>query len=210
MSSVRPVFSYDPGEKLADLLIHILGVGFALIGGGILLALTPGQAGAMMGAALYTAALVAMLGFSAAYNLSPAGAARDVLRRCDHAAIFIMIAGTFSGIAFARPEMDAGSAALIWGLALAGAGAKLVLPHRFEAVALPFYLGLGWLSLAALFPVLPQLPDISVILMVAGGVLYSTGVGFHLWESLRFHNAIWHGLVLAAAVCHYGAIVTAF
>jgi hemolysin III len=83
----------------------------------------------------------------------------------------------------------------------------LVVPARFDRIAIVLYLLLGWSCVLAYGPISAALPNASLWLLVAGGVLYSTGVVFHAWRKLRFHNAIWHGFVLVAACCHYSAVL---
>lgn len=196
----------------ADAAIHALGLVLGVVGAIAILtvAARASQPGQIFPILVYVVGLLAMLSCSAAYNLRLASPRREWLRRLDHAAIFVMIAGTYSGIAFAKPETQwAEAAAAIWAMALAGAALKLIVPHRFEAVATWFYLGLGWIALLALVPVLPRIPAAAVALMIAGGAIYSLGVVFHLQPTLRFHNAIWHACVLAAAMCHFSAVVIA-
>ena len=87
-----------------------------------------------------------------------------------------------------------------------GAALKLWFPGRFERLSLSLYLLSGW-SGAVVYEAVTGLPASTVQLLVIGGVLYTVGTAFHLWRSLRFHNAIWHVFVLAAAGCHYGAVL---
>ena len=104
---------------------------------------------------------------------------------------------------FTAPAMTAA----VWGLALAGAFIKLRYPQRLERVDLGLYLGLGWLILIAWEPFLAVVDPAAAALIMAGGVFYTIGAGFHAWRALRFQNAIWHGFVLAAAACHYAAVL---
>jgi hemolysin III len=95
----------------------------------------------------------------------------------------------------------------VWLTAAAGASLALAAPRRFERLQLAGYLLLGWSILVAREPLTASVPAAAIWLLVAGGLLYSFGVLFHLWRRLAFHNAIWHGLVLAAAGCHYAAVL---
>ena len=95
----------------------------------------------------------------------------------------------------------------IWAVALAGAAAKLTVPRRFERSAIVVYLALGWAVLIGLRPLIGGLDAWTVRLLIAGGVLYTVGIAFYLWQSYPFHKAIWHLFVLAAAACHYTAIM---
>jgi hemolysin III len=202
---------YDNAEIGADRIIHAVGVTFGLVGGATLLTVaaeTASLAG-LFATILYVAGLVAMLVCSAVYNLSPASPRRELLRRLDHAAIFVMIAGTYSPFTLGRLDgaWSIWLAGFVWSVALLGAVAKMTVPRRIERYAVVLYLALGWVVLVALEPLLAALHPAVLILILAGGLLYSAGVAFHLWRGLRFQNAIWHALVLGAAVCHYAAVI---
>jgi hemolysin III len=84
---------------------------------------------------------------------------------------------------------------------------KLICPHRIARVSTAAYLALGWIILVGMRPLLSSVDVQTAVLLGVGGVLYSIGTGFHLWRTLPFHNAIWHGFVLVAASCHYAAIL---
>jgi hemolysin III len=159
---------------------------------------------------LYVAGLLAMLSCSAAYNLVREHWCRPALRRCDHAAIFAMIAGSYTP--FTLLSLSGGWSvsltAIIWSLALAGIALKLWGPSRsMRTLAILPYLLLGWIGLSAIFPLLTALGPQTFSLIVLGGLFYSVGVLFHMWDSLPFQNAIWHGFVLAGTATHYVAIL---
>jgi hemolysin III len=103
---------------------------------------------------------------------------------------------------------SAGLAVGIWSSALLGMFLKLALPGRFDRLSIALYLVLGWSGVVAYQHLSPVLPSSSVWLLAIGGLLYSLGTLFHLWEQLRFQNAIWHSFVLLAASCHYSAVLT--
>ena len=158
---------------------------------------------------VYSGCLVAMLGCSAAYNLTSHTSQRVFLRRLDHAAIFLMIAGTYTPFTTCRLHgvLAIGMTAAVWTGALTGAIVKLICPRRIDRVSIVAYLALGWLILVAMRPLLSSVDVKTAVLIGVGGALYSIGTGFHLWRTLPFHNAIWHGFVLVAASCHYAAIL---
>ncbi len=83
---------------------------------------------------------------------------------------------------------------------------KLLLPGRFDRLSIALYLILGWSGLLAYESVIAALQPTALCLLAIGGVLYSVGVVFHVWRTLPFQNAIWHGFVLLATICHYGTI----
>ncbi len=202
---------YSAGELALDRAIHWLGIGAGAAGATVLLFVFLRDHGASRLApiALYAACLMAMLICSAAYNLAAASQRREWLRRFDHAAIFLMIAGTYTP--FTTLTLGGTWSILltagIWSVALAGAAAKLAFPRRLENASVALYLGLGWIGVIAARPVFAALDLPTLVLLAAGGLLYTLGTGFHLWRSLPFQNAIWHACVLSAAACHYAAVL---
>jgi hemolysin III len=153
--------------------------------------------------------MLATFGFSAAYNMVGDRIWTQTLRRLDHAAIYLMIAGTYTPFTLIGLHGHGGKwlLALVWLVAVGGIVLKLFWPHRLRALSLVLYLTLGWIGVVAAGSIVAALPPAAVILLAVGGVLYTTGVIFHVWTSLSFQNAIWHAFVLAAAGCHYAAVV---
>ncbi len=202
---------YSRSERVVDGAVHIAGLAFALGAVtylGFLIRQRPGT-GASIGLALYGFGMLSMLGCSALYNFAVAGPRKGIFRRMDHAAIFIMIAGTYSPFSLTALQGALGNTLLacLWTAALAGVGMKLVYPGRFERVSIALYLAMGWSGLCAIHWLLAAVPATSLILLGIGGLLYSAGVFFHLQSRLPYHNAIWHMFVLVAVMCHYAAVV---
>jgi hemolysin III len=195
----------------ADGIVHAIGVSLGVVGAIVIVVVAANSArdADMPSIVIYTIGLLSMLGFSAAYNTWPISRAKWVLRRFDHSAIYVMIAGTYTAF-IGQMRGDFVSISLligVWLTAVVGVTLKLLLPGRFDRLAVILYLILGWSGVVAYEPVVAVLPSLSIWLLVAGGALYSAGVVFHGWKSLRFQNAIWHGFVLVAACCHYSAIL---
>ncbi|MDD3447152.1 MAG: hemolysin III family protein [Zavarzinia sp.] len=205
--------AYGVGELRADRIVHLLGVGFAVAGSITLLVLVLafGDGGAVAAVAPYLVGLNAMLLCSAAYNLTRPSARREMLRRFDHAAIFVMIAGTYTP--FTTRYLDGAWAiaitATIWGIALVGVVVKIAFPRRFERLSIGVYLGLGWFLVIPIQQFMDTVEPSTAILIGIGGLLFSVGTLFHLWHRLAYQNAIWHGFVLAATACHYAAVMRA-
>ncbi len=199
-------------ERRVDGAVHVVGTVLVGLGALVLLALVAvrGDVARILAAATYALGLLASFGFSAAYNMTMAPRAKAVLRRLDHAAIYLLIAGTytpFAAIAMGGP-VGIGLLVVVWTVALVGLVLKMVWPLRFARLSLVLYLALGWAGLVVISELVTALPISALVLILIGGLVYTTGVAFHLWRSLRFHNAIWHGCVLVAAGCHYAAVVT--
>ena len=207
--------SYTPAERRADAVVHAVGLALGLAACVALAAaaLPRPDAGPrlLVGLGLYAAGLLAMLACSALYNLAgtAAPARKRLLRRLDHAAIFLMIAGTYTPFALVAigGAWGAGLLAFVWAVAAGGVAAELLGLRRGERLAVAAYLLLGWSILPALGPLAAAVSPVGVALLAAGGVLYSVGTVFHLWRGLPFQNAVWHGFVLAAAACHYAAVL---
>lgn len=201
---------YTANEYRADRAVHLVGLAVAPLAVGILLlsALSSGRPLAAFGVAVYGAALMAMLSCSALYNLLTGSPWREWLRRCDHAAIYAMIAGTYTPftLLWLPPGWGWRFCLAVWAVAVAGMAVKLAWPRRLERLSVALYLALGWSILLVIGPMTAALTATAGTLLVAGGVLYSLGVVFHLWRRLPYQNAIWHGFVLAAAACHFAAI----
>ncbi len=160
-----------------------------------------------IGLIVYSIGLIGMFAASAAYNLVSHAGLKEILRRLDHAAIFVMIAGSYTPFAL----LVGGAAghtllAAVWAIAAAGVAIKLRFPRRFDKLSVLLYLAQGWIVLFALNPIIAALPDRALTLLVVGGIVYTLGVAFHLMERLRFHNVIWHIFVLGGAACQFVAI----
>jgi len=202
---------YAADEIAADRIIHLIGLfagGLGSIGliGVALRRLSPVERWPII---VYSACLVAMLSSSAAYNLARHCARRKRLRRLDHAAIFLMIAGTYTPFTIRMHDSFWAIAMTgsVWGMALIGAFMKLGCRRRLERLDLGLYLGLGWLILIAWEQFLAVVDTAVAALIIAGGILYTVGAGFHAWRALRYQNVIWHAFVLAGAACHYAAVL---
>jgi hemolysin III len=210
---LRSFRDYSDGEIVADGVVHAAALVAGVIGFSVLF-----QKVALHGAtsdgvamAIYAAGFFLLFGFSCAYNMTPPSRAKWLLRRFDHASIYLMIGGTYTAL-LSQAYMAFWTIALsttVWTGALGGALLKLFLPGRFDRVAIGVYLVLGWSALIAVKPLLSALPPQTLAFVAIGGVLYSIGVAFHLWESLKYQNAIWHSCVTAAAACHFAGVFQA-
>jgi hemolysin III len=204
---------YTQAERVADGVIHVTGVAFSVVATAVMMMLAaralPAAATASLG--VYAFGMVAVFACSAAYHLATRPRLKAILRRFDHAAIYVKIAGTYTPLAFVKMGDAVGFALLgaVWAITAFGATAKLLWPERLVRTSYVLYLAQGWAIVAALDSLVPAVSSRVLILLVLGGCLYTAGVVFHLWEKLRYHNAIWHGFVLLASACHFAAIVDA-
>jgi hemolysin III len=203
----------NAAEWLADGLVHGVGILAAAAGGVVLLVLaltSGGGAGVAVATGLYDLCLLAMLGCSAAYNLTHATAARPFLRRLDEAAIFLMIAGSYTPFTTQRftGGWAIGMTALVWSTALAGVAGKLLFTRIPEWLWTLVYVAFGWMALIAIRPMVNGVPVSALTLLVLGGLLYTSGTLVFHHPRLPYRRAIWHGFVVVAAGIHFAAICT--
>lgn len=201
---------YRPVEIVADGVVHAVGLVSALAGIAVLVGAARGVGDLEFAAILvYGAALVAAFSLSAAYNLWPVSGVKWWLRRFDHASIFVLIAGTYTPFITQMRSLSAslGLLAWMWGVALAGVALKFALPGRYDRATIVVYVALSFSGVAFLGTFLEVLPASTLWLLLAGGVIYVSGIAFHLWDGLPFQNAIWHAFVVAAAASHYAAVL---
>ena len=203
-------FAYSRAERIADAVVHAVGIVLAVAAGSTLLALAPFHAGPgeYAAAVFYVVALLTVLSVSCAYNLWPLSPAKWILRRFDHAAIYLLIAGTYTPFLtqLDDPRLAWGMIGLVWGAATAGMAIKLLLPGRLDRLSVVFYLAIGWSGVAVAGSLLEVLPASTLWLAVAGGLVYSAGVVFFMWQNLRFQSALWHGFVVTGASLHLAAV----
>jgi len=206
-TTMRP---YGRGEQIADRYVHLAGLAAALVGSVVLVAAAAERARALMivSVAVYGIGLICMIGASALYNAAAATPRKEWFRRLDHAAIFLMIAGTYTPFVLVRMggTWGFGIAGVVWLAAISGIALKLLYPSRLEGISTALYLALGWVIVVAPGQLFAAVPLTAFVLLAIGGLLYCLGIIFHLWHRLPYHNAIWHGFVLGAAGCHWVAV----
>ncbi|MEM9582406.1 MAG: hemolysin III family protein [Pseudomonadota bacterium] len=203
-----PYPAYSRPEKLADGAVHLIGIGASLSAIATFLVMHYDMltAGTLAGLLLYWVGLIAMLTVSFCYHMTPWEQYRAVLRRADHATIFLKIAGTYTPLVISIGSMFSYIIlALVWALALVGAVTKLFMWRKPGALNALLYLALGWISVLLIWSVF-EISHVAGWCAVIGGLLYSAGVIFFLWESLKFANAVWHCFVVVASGFFFGAV----
>jgi len=202
---------FHPGEEIANTVIH--GAGALLAIGGLVvltvLASRFGNAWHIVGCSVFGGSLVLLCLASAVYHATPHVGARAFLRRLDHAAIFILIAGTYTPFTLVNLRGPWGWSLLgtIWGIALLGILFQAALQRRSRLASLLLYLGMGWVVVAAIKPLLSSLAPAGMVLLAAGGAAYTLGTVFYAWQRLPYGHAIWHVFVLAGSVLHFFAVL---
>jgi hemolysin III len=199
-----------PLERFADRWVHIVGLTGGALGGVTLLGLSlgVGKLGQAAAVGVYAICLVLMFLASAAYNLA-SPRRRPLLRRLDHAAIFLMIAGSYTP--FTTQRLTGGWAwgmtTAVWALAVGAAACKLFAPGLDRKAWVAVYLAIGWIAVIAIRPLLAGVSAVALMLLLIGGLVYSLGLVVYLKADLPYRRAIWHGFVTAAAATHFAAIL---
>jgi hemolysin III len=202
---------YTLGEEVAHALTHGLGVVLAIAGLTVMVARATlyGNFWHIVGAAIFGTTLVLMYAASTLYHSIPLPRAKRVLRIIDHSTIYFLIAGTYTPFTLVTLHGVWGWSlfAVTWGLALGGVVFKIFATGRFEKLSLAIYLAMGWCIVVAIKPLWRTLEPGGLVLMALGGLAYTGGVAFYVWERLRYHHAIWHAFVLTGSVLQYFAVL---
>lgn len=198
-------------EEIANSISHGFGCLFGIVG--LLLMLHQAaerQADTLtfISYSLYGGSMILLFLASTLYHAFPDGPVRPWLKKLDHCAIYLLIAGTYTPFLLValRTPLAYGLMAVIWLLALAGVLFKLMIAGRFKALSLVTFLCMGWLSLIVVYQLAMILPPGCVWLLAAGGIVYSLGVIFYVVRRIPYNHAIWHGFVLGGSLCHFCAI----
>ncbi len=212
-NSIREFYSfprYDRAELLADRAVHLIGIPLALGGVAWLILRLPSDASAKLTASvwIYGLGLLCMLSASALYNMETARRIKARLRRLDHAMIFVMIAASYTPFALDAFPTFSGRLLLgiVWSLALAGVIVKFSAAPRSGFWPVGLYIGMGWVIIGFLPVLISSVSASCLLLLLLGGIVYSLGALIHAIGGFRFHNAIWHAMVLVAAALHFAAI----
>ncbi|MBI5690415.1 MAG: hemolysin III family protein [Verrucomicrobia bacterium] len=201
---------YSPHEELANRLTH--GCGAALSIAGLVLLVVHsarhGDAWHIVSTAVFGATLVLLYTASTAYHSSRGERVRRFLQRFDHAAIFLLIAGTYTPFLLVTLRGPWGWSlfGVVWGFTLVGVVLKFRFAGRFRILSTLLYLSLGWMVLIAARPLLAHLAPPGLWLLLAGGLCYTFGTVFYLWQRLPYQHAIWHLFVLGGSTCHWFAV----
>ena len=199
-------------EEIANSISHGLGLVAALVATPFLVlqAVRRGDAGFIVGAGIFAATMVLLYLASTLYHALPIGQAKRVFRVIEHAAIFLLIAGTYTPFTLGvlRGAWGWTLLGLVWGLAVAGVALKAFNRMSHPIISTSLYLLMGWLILIAVNPLYARVPAAGLLWLVAGGVAYTAGVAFFAADSrLRYGHFIWHLFVMAGTACHYFAVL---
>lgn len=198
-------------EEIANAVTHGVGAALAVAGLVVLLVLASLYGGALeiVSLAIYGATLVLTYVASTLLHAARSPGFKHACNLLDHASIYLLIAGTYTPFLLLGLRGAWGWAlfAVIWALALAGVVLRLAWRRYGRRVAVPLYLGMGWLIVVAIGPVWSSLGGAAVGWILAGGLAYTAGVAFYVWDRLPFNHMVWHLFVLAGSALHFAGIM---
>ena len=194
-------------EEIWHAITHGVGLALSIAGLAILVAFAALQDSALViaSSAIFGATLIILYGSSTLYHAITHTEIKKIFQQFDHASIYLLIAGTYTPITL----ISLGGAwgwtifSIIWGAALFGIFLKFVYPGRFEKLSLVLYVLMGWMIVVAMQPLMENMESGGLWLMLAGGLSYTIGIVFYVWDSLPFNHAIWHLFVLGGSILHY-------
>jgi hemolysin III len=209
---VLPRWTQSAGEELANSISHGIGFVAALIGAPVLLlaALNTGDRGFFIGTIVFTITMLMLYLASLLYHAWPQTRGKCALQVLDHSAIFLLIAGTYTPFTLGPLRGVWGSTmfGLVWALAIFGVVMKMTRgTSRHRKLALTLYLGMGWMCLIGIRPLVAAVPLSSVLWLFSGGIAYTAGVLFFVNERLRYAHFVWHLFVLTGTGCHFLAVL---
>jgi len=202
---------YSLGEEIANSITHGVGVIFGIVALTLLLvySVRSGDVWKVASSIIYGVTLILLYTASTLYHAFPWPRVKHVFKILDHAGIYLLIAGTYTPFTLVTLRDDGGWAmfAIIWSLAVAGVALEAFWVYRPKWLSSAVYLGLGWLVVFMIRPLVASIEPAGVWLLVAGGLAYTLGVIFYVMKRVPYTHAIWHGFVLAGSVCHFLSVV---
>ena len=202
---------YSRGEEIANSIIH--GVGIVLSIGGLAVltsfASVFGNAWHIVSVSIFGASLILLYTTSTLYHSISLPRVKGVLRVLDHIAIFLLIAGTYTPFTLVNLRGVWGWTifGVVWGLAALGIVFKITMLKKWTLLSTLIYLGMGWIMIAAVKPMLASVATGGLLLLLLGGLAYTGGIIFYIWRKLPYHHAIWHVFVLTGSVLHFFAVL---
>jgi len=210
MSGIEMHPRYSQAEEVASSLSHALGIILSIAGLAVLAAFAALHGGAwrIVSVSVYGTTLILLYTASTIYHAVPNPRAKPILRLLDHSAIFLLIAGTYTPFTLISLRGPWGWTlfAIVWTLAICGIALEMR-RVRNRVVAAVIYLGMGWVGVIAIKPLIANIEPTGLLLMLAGGLCYTLGVPFYLWKRLPYNHALWHLFVLAGSVLQFFSIL---
>lgn len=203
--------SYNRQQEVVNGVIHGAGILFGIAGLPVLtgLATAHHNAAAIIGSGVYGFCFLLLFTVSTIYHITTDPAEKQLFKKLDHISIYFLIAGTYTPFLLVYVNNSFGLTLLVvlWGLTIAGTLFKASYTGKFEVLSTIIYLAMGLIMVVGGRKFFEQLPGSVLIFIVIGGALYCIGVFFYLWDKYTYTHAVWHGIVLAAAIAHYVAVL---
>ncbi|MBC8367566.1 hemolysin III family protein [bacterium] len=201
---------YTRNEEIANSITHGLGALLSMAGLVILIvyAAIRGEAWHVVGVSIFGASMVVLYTVSTLYHGFPWPRVKGLFRKLDHAAIYFLIAGSYTPFVLVNLRGPWGWTlfGLAWGLAILGILFEVLFEKPNKYLSLGFYLGLSWLIIIAIKPILNSVPMDSLIFLGLGGLAYTFGTIFYAWKKLPYHHAVWHLFVIAGTMMHFFSV----
>ena len=210
-----PPRDYSVKEEIAHTAIHAIGshLGAAMLA---LMVVFGAQSGELVpwkvvSGAIFGATTILLYTVSSVYHAVMHPRAKQILEVCDHMAIYFLIAGSYTPFTLVTLRSDHPVLAwtifgIVWGLTVMGVIFKVFFTGKLRVVSTLAYIGMGWIAIFAIKPLMAALPTAGLVWLLVGGGLYTLGTIFYLWRVMPFHHAVWHLFVLAGTICHFFAV----
>ena len=195
------------GEHLANAITHGAGVIISIVCLVLLVVFSSRRHGVweVVSCSIYGATLVILYLASTLYHSIHAPKAHRILNIIDHAAIYLLIAGTYTPFLLVplRGALGWSLFGVVWGLAALGIVFQTLFIDRFKLLSTLGYVAMGWMIVATIVPLMRVLPLMAIAWMAIGGICYTLGVVFYVWQRLKFAHALWHLFALSGSICHF-------
>ncbi|MFT4554542.1 MAG: hemolysin III [Chlamydiales bacterium] len=211
LDTTCPISQQTETEEFVNTLTHGAGLLLSIIGLSLLVIFSymRGDVLHIVSCSIYGTSLILLYGASTWYHACKDLNRKRILRIADHACIYLLIAGSYTPFTFGplRGAWGWSIFGVVWTFALVGILLKIFYHNRSEKVGTIIYLVMGWMAVVAAFPLVENLSFSGIIWLLSGGLFYSFGTIFYLWEKLPFSHSIWHLFVLGGSLCHYSCIL---
>ena len=206
------VAQYTVGEEIANAVTHGVAALLSIAGLAVLVAfavLYSGSAKVVAAVSIFGASMVFLYTASTLYHSIPNPRAKKVLQYLDHSMIYVLIAGSYTPFCLITLQGYTGIALLcaVWLIAIAGISLQAVLLHKADWINCLLYLSMGWLAVFVIDPLVSTLDSTGLALLVAGGLAYTVGVVFYIFERIPFSHAIWHTFVFAGTTLQFFSVL---
>jgi hemolysin III len=199
------------GEEIANSLTHGLGIIFSITGMVVLMLSSCGSGNIwrIVGCAVFSTTLILLYTASTLYHGVQEAKVKSFMRILDHSTIFLLIAGTYTPFTLVNLRGPWGWSlfGVIWGLALLGILVQTILLRQWVGISVALYVVMGWAVVVAVKQLLVVVAPSGMLLLLAGGLAYTSGIAFYVWHRLPYHHAIWSFFVLAGSIFHVFAVL---